>query len=270
MTQLATPQRPLSGQRTADTQLLNNSPLLAVLRHEIALAQPLGLTDFKLGTEEEGLGPEEVRFLASLTGHGVGAMVKIGGPCARADLRLAGEVGASAVIAPMVESVFALTRFVEAADLELPSAAIGRAFNLETGQAIAQLDGLLQSPAAKSLAFVNIGRSDLTASLGWQVDEPRSHDMVAQTVLRLHQAGFAAHVGGKVTRATLLPLLARVTFAVFHTRFLVFTVTPQVEAAITQALRVEVALLDVLAAAFPERAQAHQARAEETGRRMQG
>lgn len=242
--------------------------LLASLREQIELALPFGLTAFKLGTEEEGLGPDEVQFVAELPTAGLGALVKIGGPCARADLRLARQVGATGVIAPMIESPFALRRFVEACDLEQLPAKVQRAFNLETKTAIGCLDELLGTPHAKALAFVNIGRSDLSASLGWAVDDARGHDLVADTITRLTAAGVPAHVGGKVTRSTLLPLLERVPFAAFHTRFLAFDVGPRVGEAIDQALRVEVALLDLLCARFPHRAAAHRERAEETGRRL--
>lgn len=235
-------------------------------------AAAMGLTALKLGTEEEALGPDEVAALAALAPTWLGKLVKIGGPCARADLRLAHAVGATAVIAPMIESPFAMLRFLEAADDELGAdrQSVARAFNLETGQALAQLDALLDVPGAAQLGFVNIGRSDLGASLGLQVGDEALHDVVADAIARLHARGFEVHVGGKVTRATLEPLLARAPFAMFHTRFLAFRVGPQVGAAIDAALHIELSILEFLAERDPLRAPEHWARAQETQRRLRG
>ncbi len=236
----------------------------------IEVARPLGLTAFKLGTEEEGLATEEVVWIAERVPQGLGCMVKIGGPCARADLRLAGEVHATAVVAPMIESPFAMRRFLEAADEDLGEggAGIERAFNLETGQALAQLDAILDVANGR-LGFVNIGRSDLGASLGYEVGDAELHRIVAEAILRLQARGLPVHVGGKVTRATLQPLLERAPFPMFHTRFLAFEVGPRVAEAIDAALHIELALLEAMALQFKHRGAEHRARAAEIRRRLQ-
>ncbi len=242
------------------------------LLDRIEAARALGLAAFKLGTEEEGLATEEVRWLAAGIPAGIGCIVKIGGPCARADLRLAGEVGATAVVAPMVESPFAMRRFLEAADEDLGSggAQVARAFNLETAQALAQLDAILDVAGPGRLGFVNIGRSDLGASLGYQVGDAALHEIVAKAILHLQARGLPVHVGGKVTRATLKPLLAKAPFPMFHTRFLAFDIGPRVGEAIDAALHIELGLLDALAGQSARYAPDHRARADEIRRRLQG
>ncbi len=241
---------------------------------ELARARSLGLTALKLGTEEEGLSHEEVRFLAQQVPADLGIVVKIGGPCARADLRLAAEVGATAVVAPMVESPFALRRFIEAADADLgpDGGGIERAFNLETRQAVALLPEILAIPQARRLDFVNIGRSDLAASLGLEVGDAEMNDVVVNVIQQLCAFGLPVHVGGRVTRATLLPLLERCEIAAFHTRFLAFRLQDGVDvaAAVSQALRLELVLLEMLAQRPGARAPAHRQRALETQKRLQG
>lgn len=258
---------PEAGTRPA---VVGNFP--QALLDRIEAARALGLAAFKLGTEEEGLATDEVRWLAARIPAGIGCMVKIGGPCARADLRLAGEVGATAVVAPMIESPFAMRRFLEAADEDLGPGGeqVARAFNLETGQALAQLDAILDVAGPGRLGFVNIGRSDLGASLGYQVGDAALHDIVADAILRLQARGLPVHVGGKVTRATLQPLLAKAPFPMFHTRFLAFDIGPRVGEAIDAALHIELGLLDALASQFARNAQDHRARADEIRRRLQG
>lgn len=244
---------------------------LSGLWREMELARPLGLQAFKLGTEEEGLSAQEVAFVAGLVPPDLGIMVKIGGPCARADLRLAASVKATAVIAPMVESPFALMRFVEACALDLaerrPQTEL--AFNLETAQALGQLDTLLDHPSARELTFVNIGRSDLAASLGLTIVDPKMHGIVAHAISQISARNLPVHVGGSVTRASLLPLLEMAAISAFHTRFLAFAVGSRVAEAIDAALRLEVELLGILARQFPSRAESFDARAHETERRLQ-
>jgi hypothetical protein len=240
----------------------------------LALARNAGLASVKLGTEEEALGNDEILWLREVLPPDLNVIVKIGGPCARADLRLAGTIAAQAVIAPMVESAFALRRFVEAADVELGIRAerTAYAFNLETSQAVVHLDAMLDSPWAARLAFVNIGRTDLAASLGWTVGDPRLDDVVASCIARLHARGLEVHVGGRVTQATLLPLLHRQAFEGFHTRMLAFTIRDHAQAAlaIDCGLALERLLLDRLADRFPARAHVHRDRAVEVLRRLAG
>lgn len=242
------------------------------LEAELALARRAGLAAVKLGTEEEALGNDEILWLRQVLPADLDVILKIGGPCARADLRLAADIGAQAVIAPMVESVFALRRFVEAADIELGprAASTAYAFNLETTQAVAHLDAMLDSPWAKRLAFVNIGRTDLAASLGWTVGDPRLDEVVASCIARLHAKGLEVHVGGRVTQATLLPLLHLQAFEGFHTRMLAFAIRDHAQAAqaIDQGLALERMLLDRLADRFPGRAHVHRDRAVEVLRRL--
>jgi len=226
---------------------------------------------FKLGTEEEGLDFNEIEFIREALPRDVAIYVKIGGPCARGDLRQAASVGAAGIVAPMVESVYALWHFIEAATKAFAQAPgrVQLGINIETKTAVAVLPDMLAHAAAKRLDFTNIGRSDLAGSLGCQVDQPSMHDVVCAVVEQVHAAGIPIQVGGQVTLRTLAPILARTRIDGFHTRFLGFGPPDPatLPAEVDGALGLEMALLRLLAARFPARAAEHLARAHVTATR---
>lgn len=219
---------------------------------------------FKLGTEEEGLDFGEIAYVRSVLPPGADILVKIGGPCARADIRQARALGACGIIAPMVESEYGLVRFVEAATEVFGTDARARiGINVETRTAWRALPAMLGDAAARKLTFVNVGRSDLAASLGARVSDETTHAAVCDIVQQVAVRGLPAMVGGNVTVASLRPLVERVTLAGFQTRCVAFRLGPgaELERIVPQALQLEIALMRVLAARFPERAADHLARA---------
>jgi hypothetical protein len=224
----------------------------------------------KLGTEEEGLGLDEIALVREVLPAEVAVVVKIGGPCARADLRAARELGAAGVVAPMVESPFGLRRFLEACAVELGDAVPTRGINVETAQAVQHLPAML-AMARDGLTFVNVGRSDLAASLGWQVADASMHDVVCDVARQVRAAGLPVHVGGQVSRSTLQPVAERVHLDGFHTRFLAFGL-PELSAlpaVLRDGLELELALLELLAERFPARAAVHLNRASVTASRIE-
>jgi len=234
------------------------------------LASDHGLTYLKLGTEAEALSFDEIAALASVAASVtpvVPVVGKIGGPEARNDLLQFHARGASGFVAPMIESPYALRCFLDAAAAVVP----GRpnlGINIETSLAVDHLDAMLALEGADALSFVNVGRSDLAASMGCgAVDDPAVTDATCAVIARVQEAGLSAHVGGCVTPRTLAPVLARVRPDGFHTRFLAFDRAD--EATVTAALHAEITLLEMLAACDADRAALHTARIETTRRRME-
>ncbi|MSP90624.1 MAG: hypothetical protein EXR79_02280 [Myxococcales bacterium] len=228
---------------------------------------------FKLGTEEEGLDFGEIAFIRSVLPASADIVIKIGGPCARADIRQAKAVGACGLVAPMVESEYGLARFIEAATEVFgtePGLRLG--INVETRTAWAALPAMLADPNARKLTFINVGRSDLAASLGFRVTDEPMHAAVCDIVRQVGAHRLPAMVGGSVTVASLRPLVERVTLAGFQTRCVAFRLGPgaELERVVPQALQLEIALMRVLAARFPERAGDHLARLHVATARLGG
>ena len=236
-----------------------------------ALRDRQGLVYLKLGTEAEALDFDEIAALSAIAaglGPSVPVVGKIGGPEARNDLLQFHLRGAAGFVAPMVESPYALRIFVDAVAAVVPAhpkPLLG--INIETALAVDQLDLMLQEPAAASLDFVNVGRSDLAASMGAPaVDHPDVTDATVRVIERVQAAGLGGHVGGCATPATLAPVLARVRPDGFHTRFLAFDNAEH--DTVVEALRAEIALLELLAARDPARSALHTARIATTRKRM--
>jgi hypothetical protein len=225
-----------------------------------ATEQAAHIEYFKMGTEEEGLDFGEIFFVREILPTGTNIVVKIGGPCARADIRQAREVGACGLVAPMVESTYGLFRYVEAVEQIFGAGRPLRiGINLETVTAWRKLPDLLATPAAKRLTFMNIGRSDLAASLGHRVTDEATHDAVCDIVRQVLAFGLPVMVGGNVTVGSLRPLVERVQLTGFQTRCLAFALNADtdLDEVVHHALRLEIALMRVLAARFPDRAAEH-------------
>lgn len=236
----------------------------------VSLCRDTSLQYLKLGTEEESLDFLEIEAIIKLQPKGVFSVAKIGGPCARGDIRQAQRLGVQGIVGPMVESVYALQRFVAAVDAYFgPDESIRRGINIETYQAFEVLPELLADPSAKRLSFINIGRSDLAGSMNASVGDPEVRDVVCSIVEQVRAAGIPVYIGGRVTSATLQPVLDRVSIDGFHTRFLAFKgPVENVDSVVVRALETEILLLQYLAALFPHRADEHLSRVQETARRL--
>ncbi len=163
--------------------------------------------------EAEGARLEEVLRLKELCLRADLALtLKIGGCEAVSDLRTAQSVGADAVVAPMIESAFALGKFVDAAKSvftpgELES--IELRINVESGAGVAAYDAMLAEARFGALSGIVIGRKDMALSLGTEdVNDPgvvaRCREVLAKT--REKRPNAECSLGGVISRKA-LPLL---------------------------------------------------------------
>ncbi len=136
-----------------------------------ALKTRHGVTAVRGEFEAEGARPEELMWLARL-GHlsGLKLCLKIGGPEAVSDLIMARSLGASSLIAPMVESAYGLQKAAKAYARVYPEAEwaeVAFTFNIETRGAFENLDEILDTaaslPQVKGVVF---GRVDFAGSMG--------------------------------------------------------------------------------------------------------
>lgn len=145
------------------------------LEHKIvdvlrALKSEYGVFEIKAEFEAEGSRMEEMMRLKDITSLvGLPIILKIGGAEAITDVYNALSIGVKGIVAPMVESPFALSKYLalikniisedDRKDIEF-------AFNLETITAFQNIDKIFQLPDFSLLSGVTIGRVDLTASMG--------------------------------------------------------------------------------------------------------
>ncbi|OGR73187.1 MAG: hypothetical protein A2089_12655 [Elusimicrobia bacterium GWD2_63_28] len=132
--------------------------------------------------EDEGASMEELVLLRDIASHaGLGLTLKIGGAGALRDLKDARLLGAGTIVAPMIESQYALKKFTAAIEQvfpDIPAAERPRFhINIETAAGSAAAGEILRPPDIRRISGVILGRSDMARSLGLDAGEVNSAAM---------------------------------------------------------------------------------------------
>jgi len=134
------------------------------------LKENYGLLGVKTEFEAEGATMDELCRLKDVTSKAdVGITLKIGGGEGATGIKMGKRLGVSRVVAPMIESAFALKKFVQCArkyytDDELLDVELS--INIETITGYNNFDDMLQLPEFTSLGSIVCARGDMSGSLG--------------------------------------------------------------------------------------------------------
>ena len=135
--------------------------------------------------EAEGTRMEEALRLKEVCARaGLGLTIKIGGCEALRDMYECRVIGVERIVGPMIESVYALQKFLAASKLAFPEDErqdVQFAINVETGTACAAFDEMVAVPDIAGLSTVVLGRVDLTGSLGMSRDSINSEEILELT-----------------------------------------------------------------------------------------
>ncbi|MCQ2754659.1 MAG: aldolase/citrate lyase family protein [bacterium] len=125
--------------------------------------------------EAEGTRLEEaLRLKEVVTRAGLDLTIKVGGCEAIKDMYDARTIGVSAIVAPMIESPYAVKKFLQATKMAFPEEernSMKFLVNIETKYGFNYLDEILGSDFAKDLSGIVFGRTDMTGSLGMSKDD---------------------------------------------------------------------------------------------------
>ena len=172
---------------------------------QLAALKKDGIIGIKQSFEDEGVIFDDVVKMKRIC-DSVGACVsvKIGGCEAISDINNCLLLDVDGIVAPMVESEFALQKFVEAIitniDIERRDN-IKFYINIESKTAYENLDKILSSPSSKLLTGVVVGRSDLTKSFGYGKQDVVSSEMcgiVTDILKQCKDYGFKTLMGGNI------------------------------------------------------------------------
>lgn len=203
------------------------------------------LKSIKAEFETEGTCSDELLRLLDVTRTcNVPLTLKIGGCEAVKDLYEARQVGARYIVAPMIESSYALKKFVDTIKRVYPSDELNEVdflFNLETIQAYNMLESILEVALSNAvIAGVVFGRTDFSGSLGIKGDIQNEQVTTAVETIaqRIKNTRLDLVVGGAISIASMPELLriARHKLTRFETRKVVFDATKLEDADLSDSL----------------------------------
>jgi 4-hydroxy-2-oxoheptanedioate aldolase len=183
--------------------------------------------------EAEGTRLEEVLRLKDIVMNAnLGLTIKIGGCEAVRDMYECRVIGVERIVAPMIESPFALKKYLDATKLAFPAderKKILFAANIETITACKLFDEILNSPGLDYLGGIVVGRGDLACSMGLTRDDINTDIVYSQSEIVLQKAkdkGFETVIGGGVSGDS-IPFFKKLPKGIldnFETRKVIFNV----------------------------------------------
>ena len=204
-----------------------------------------GAVSVKAEFEAEGTRMDELLRLVDVArAAGLKITVKIGGCEAIRDLLEAKQVGVDYIVAPMVETPYALSKFVGAIKIAFQEDERKHTdflFNLETITAFNNLDEMIKVAVEGQIEGIVFGRVDFSGSLGLGrsgIESDEVTNKVITTAASAKKAGLDLVVGGAVS-SDALPQLKRINteyLTRFETRKVVFAANSLVDDQIDQAL----------------------------------
>lgn len=204
-----------------------------------------GAVSVKAEFEAEGTRMDELLRLVDVArAAGLKMTVKIGGCEAIRDLLEAKQVGVDYIVAPMVETPYALSKFVGAIKIAFQDderAHTDFLFNLETITAFNNLNEMIKVAVEGRIEGIVFGRVDFSGSLGVGragIESDEVTNKVIVTAAAARKAGLDLVVGGAVS-SDALPQLKRINaeyLTRFETRKVVFAASSLISDQVDQAL----------------------------------
>lgn len=205
-----------------------------------------GFVGVKAEFEAEGTRMDEMLRLTDITRRaGLNIGLKIGGCEAVRDLIDSKQIGADYIIAPMVETPYALSKYIQIKNkLYTPfeREQVRFLFNVETNTALGQIDALMKTAcAADGVDGVVFGRVDFSGSCGLArdiINSDRITDDCIKVASACKTAGKDFVVGGGVTLESVgaLRRMNDVHLSRFETRKIIFNASMLEQSNVEEAL----------------------------------
>ncbi len=155
----------------------------------------------KISLEDEGLTPDQCVKIACLSHlNNIPLTMKIGGAEAISDIRIAHNIECEGCVAPMIESPYALHKFISSVynnSFEFKKLYI----NIESKQAYLNIEDILNSSDIKHLSGIVLGRSDFVQSFGYtkdKVDSDEVYSMAEKIFTLAKKKGLTTLMGGNL------------------------------------------------------------------------
>ncbi len=205
----------------------------------------------KFSFEDEGsLRDESNLFMRVAHKASVPVSIKVGGCDARKNIQEAWNLGAVKIVAPMVETPYALKLYINALNAVCPDwqdAGIKAYINVETITACQNLDAMLEIPEAKYLSGCVVGRVDLVGSLNMPRSAVNTDEIFKLTYAvadKMKSTGKDFLIGGSISIEAMdfLNKLPENALKYFETRNVIFDVSAMegnIALGLTKAMKFE-------------------------------
>ncbi len=183
-----------------------------------------GLVALKTGTEVEDMSFEEIAILRELSRDLLPLFVKTGGPEARNDIRNLAALEVDGLIAPMIESPYALKKFIETLrEVLSPSQyrRIKKGINLETIQGFHNMNSIFALAEIHEISRITAARTDLSGSMDLPPDHTSVLEICSVIVARSRELEMETSVGGAIHAAIVPALLEQINPHTINTRHMV-------------------------------------------------
>lgn len=172
----------------------------------VELKEQFGATAVKAEFETEGTRIDELLRLKEVaTRAGLGLTLKIGGCESLRDIIESKLIGVKSLVAPMIESPFALRKYVQAVNKVFAKDEIydlDVLINLETKTAMTRLDQIMDVPEMDKIKSIVFERVDLCFSYGLSPDDVNSEficEKLAAGIEKLKTKNLSVTIGGGVS-----------------------------------------------------------------------
>lgn len=170
------------------------------------LVDNYGLVGVKTSFEDEGATFNETIRLKEICNQAKTKLtLKIGGPEASRDIQDAEIIGVKGIVGPMIESSFALTKFVNCLKTNLSFSNMQNiqfSINIETFNAYREIDNILSNKNSDSLYGITLGRVDFSASIEKDrsyVNSDELFEITKECFTKAKSKNLSVCVGGAVT-----------------------------------------------------------------------
>ena len=171
------------------------------------LIETNALFGLKIEFEAQGASLDEVLFLENLAKrYNVNFSVKISGAEAIRDLNEIKNLKLFSIIAPLIESPYALEKFTSSVERIFQNNMPKLEINIESIVGFENLDKIINSNSFKKLFGIKIGRTDLANSMGLNRDFVNSNDVFTisrKISSKIESEGLHLTLGGGVNVETL-------------------------------------------------------------------
>ena len=192
----------------------------------------MGVTAVKQSTEDEGSTFDDIILMRKMTKKiKIKLNVKVGGCEAKNDIFFCKRNKIDGIVAPMVESEYALTKFVQCARIDKKKKLY---FNVETISAVKNLSKMISAKNFKYINGIVFGRSDLAGSLNKSknfVNSKKIFNLIEKCILKTKKKvnkNFIFKLGGSIT-----PKSQKFIKFLFDKKFLNFIETRNIEIKLT-------------------------------------